>query len=183
MSHHRRHDHSGGRLRHWHGIGLVGIVLIWWLLLALVLVHVLPDSVESTPRTTERVTQGNVQRWRSNSLVRLEQVHPCTGGRLVLDVTLSLDIKASIDGEDAQVLVVAVLTNHPSADAPDRVSPVRKDFSFLAPLYGQPSDLDEVRAALLGQVVPADLIVPIKQGVDGSGHLTIQTATPRITCT
>jgi hypothetical protein len=101
----------------------------------------------------------------------------------VIDATLSLDIKARVEGEDAQVIVMAALASTPSPNAPDSIAPVRDHFGFFAPLYGQHSHVHDVRAPLMGQTVPAELVVGVQQGVDAAGQLSITPGQIRVVCT
>jgi hypothetical protein len=60
---------------------------------------------------------------------------------------------------------------------------VREHFGFFAPLYGQASHVHDIRAPLVGQSVPAELVVGVQQGVDAVGQLSITPGQIRVACT
>jgi hypothetical protein len=162
-----------------HGLFVAFSALVGtWAMVAILLGNLLPLPT----RDDDRVMTEGQQAWRSAFPIRVVRTHPCTDDTIVIDVTLSLDIKARIEGEDAQVVVLAGLTSTPSPNAPDGITPVRDHFGFFAPLYGQQSHVHDVRAPLTGQVVPAELVVGVQQGVDAAGQLSITPGQVRVVC-
>jgi hypothetical protein len=150
-----------------------------WAALAILLGNLLPLP----SREDDRVVVEGAQIWRSTFPIRVVRTNPCTDDVVVFDLTLALDIKARVEGEDAQVIVLAALSSTPSASAPDGIVPVREHFGFFAPLYGQVSHVHDVRAPITGQKVPAELVVGVQQGVDGAGQLSITPGQIRVVCT
>jgi hypothetical protein len=162
-----------------HGLFVAFSALVGtWAAVAILLGNLLPLP----SRDDDRVVVEGQQVWRSAFPIRVVRALPCTDDTVVIDVTLSLDIKARIEGEDAQVIVLAALASAPTPNAPDGITPVQDHFGFFAPLYGQNSHVHDVRAPLTGQAVPAELVVGVQQGVDAAGQLSITPGQIRVVC-
>lgn len=135
------------------------------------------------PPPDERIMIEGTQAWRTSHQVRIVRTNPCTDEMVVLDLTLTLDIRARQEGEDAQVLAHAVMTSAPSRSAPDAIAETREQFGFFAPLYGKPMHVHDLRATLLGQSIPAELVVAVEQGVGPNGLLQVHPGPIRVACT
>jgi hypothetical protein len=150
-----------------------------WAVVAILLGNLLPlpSAVD------DRIVVDGTQMWRSTFPIRVVRNHPCTDDTVVIDLTLSLDVKARVEGDDAQVIVLALLESTPSQGAQDSIAPTRDHFGFFAPLYGKTTHVHDVRAQLVGHVVPAELVVGVQQGVDAAGQLSITPGQVRVVCT
>jgi hypothetical protein len=159
----------------------VGLTLLTgtWMGVSAVLGAYLPNR----PPADERITIEEVQAWRSSYQLHVVRLNPCTDETVELELTLTMDIRARQEGEDAQVLVQAILASAPSATAPDAIIEAREQFGFFAPLYGKPMRVHDLRATLLGQAVPSELMVGVEQGVGPSGLLQVQPGPIRVACT
>lgn len=134
------------------------------------------------PAAGERVVADDTQLWQSTHAMRVSGTNPCTGAVVVLDIVLTMDVTAHLEGDDAQVLVVAGLAGVPSPSAPDDIVAATSQFGFYAPLYGKRAHVHDLRAQLTGQSVPADLVIGVEQGVDGAGRLVVTPGGTRVTC-
>jgi hypothetical protein len=151
-----------------------------WVSVAVAMAGMMPSS---PPTSDQRLTLENAQMWRSTHTLRVFGTNPCTGTVIVLDVLLTLDVAAHMEGEDAQVLVVAGLAGAPSPTAPDDIVAATSQFGFFAPLYGQRAHVHDLRTQLVGQPIPAELVIGVEQGVDGAGRLIVVPGAMRIVCT
>jgi hypothetical protein len=167
----------GHTLSEW-GLGLTMLTGTWLSVAATIGLN-LPQR----PPPDERIVIEGTQAWRSSHQLRVVRTNPCTDETLVVDLTLTLDIRARQEGDDAQVLVHAVMASAPSMSAPDAIVEKREQFGFFAPLYGKPMHAHDLRATLLGQPVPAELVVAVEQGVGPNGLLQVYPGPIRVACT
>ena len=149
-----------------------------WVTVAVTMAGMMP------PRSTgdERIVVDDAQMWRSTHALHVLGTNPCTNVVVVLDIVLTLDVTAHIEGEDAHVLVVAALAGAPSPSAPDDIVAGTSQFGFFAPLYGKNAKVHDLRAQLLGQSIPAELVIGVEQGVDGAGRLVVVPGAMRVAC-
>lgn len=159
----------------------VGLTLLTgaWVSVVVTMAGMMPPP----PAGDERFTIEDTQMWRSTHTLRVFGVNGCTDHPVVLDVVLTLDVSAHIEGEDAQVLVVASLVGVPSPAAPDDIVATTSQFGFFAPLYGKKAHVHDLRTQVVGQAVPADLVVGVEQGVDGAGRLIVVPGATGVACT
>jgi hypothetical protein len=150
-----------------------------WVYVVVTMASMMPPP----PTGEERFTVEDTQMWRSTHTLRVFGMNGCTDDPVVLDVVLTLDISARIEGEDAQVLVVASLVGAPSPAAPDDIVATTSQFGFFAPLYGKKAHVHDLRTQVIGQAVPAELVVGVEQGVDEAGRLIVVPGATGVACT
>lgn len=159
----------------------LGMVLLVgaWVSVAVTMVGMMPPP----PTGEERLLVEGAEMWRSAYTLRVFGTNRCTDAVVALDVVLTLDVTAHIEGENAQVLVVASLVGAPSPAAPDDIVAVTSQFGFFAPLYGKKAHVHDLRTQVVGQAVPAELVVGVEQGVDGAGRLIVTPGATWVACT
>lgn len=150
-----------------------------WVSVAVTMAGMMPSQTTGD----ERIQVDGAEMWRSTYTLRVFGTNRCTDAVIVIDVVVTLDVTAHMAGDDAQVLVVASLASTPSPSAPDTIVAATSQFGFFAPLYGKKTHVHDLRTQVVGQMVPAELVVGVEQGVDGAGRLIVVPGATWVACT
>ena len=149
-----------------------------WVSVAVTMAGMMPPQ----PSGDERILVDGAEMWRSTYTLRVFGTNRCTDAVIVVDVVVTLDVTAHIAGEDAQVLVLASMAGIPSPSAPDDIVAATSQFGFFAPLYGKKTHVHDLRTQVVGQSVPAELVVGVEQGVDRAGRLIVVPGATWVAC-
>jgi hypothetical protein len=112
--------------------------------------------------------------WKRTIPVRAQRLNPCTGDVVAIDASLSLDVIAVVEGEDAQVSVTALLSNVGLTTGSTPIVQVREQFGFYAPLYGDPTTVRQLRTQLTGQSMPVEMVVALQHRVGDTDKLIVE---------
>jgi hypothetical protein len=156
----------------------VVVLSVAWVGVALGINSQLPSGEDPEDRY---IGSGAIHRKRTLP-VRAQRLNPCTGEVVALDASLSLDVIARAEGESAQVSVSAQLTNVAGDDTSVKIQPVREQFGFSAPLYGDPTPVRQLRTELAGQTYPVELVVALQHRVGDSDDLIVEPYFLWLTC-
>lgn len=159
----------------------LGLLTGAWAILAMAMGSHLPSS--SMASTAGIVSMDGPMTVRQHTYpLWIEQKLACGAAIVSLDLLLTLEVKSKLDGEWASFSVQAWLASNEASSAPDQIAPVRAHFGFSSPQYGQAGHVYRLQAPILGQAPPANLVVPLEQGVDDHSQLIVKPGQVQLAC-